>query len=596
MPASPARAREPAPGQPLAGISGAAGPGALLSPAGLASALRRNWLFACLLAAGLVLRILTQLAYRPALLYIDSVKYLFGAYPGNDPPGYQLMLKVFLRVGTLPMVAVVQHLLGLAIAVTLYVILRRRGVARWLAALATAPILLDAYQLQIEQSIMPDTAFETLIVAGLVVMLWQPRPQTWMMLVAGLALGTSATVRQIGEIFILPALVFLLAVVPGWRVKLAQAVALVAAFALPIVVVSFRNYVSIKHFSLAPYAAGTVYGRAAAAADCATLKVPSYERKLCPPRQVQLRGPDWLNHGAASPIKHVAPPPGMRHIPFATDFSRRVLEQQPLRIAAAIGTDSIKLFSLRRVTYPGDVTITRWQFQRTYPVYRPYITARDGQLHFNRLTPAGRVKLIAKGQRFGGGEPAVSTGLAAFLRGYQLHGGYTPGPLFLVSVLAGLVGSIGVLRRRASPAQHATAAACLLTFLSAVAVLLASDAFEFSWRYQLPALVTLPPAGALGITVIIGYLADRRARPAQVAAGRAGPQPPGQPAQPSPPTQLPPTASPDGRAGTRPAAQPDRQPETRQPPAPGADGSHPEPAEDRAPADQPMSRPGPGSP
>ncbi len=31
---------------------------------------------------------------------------------------------------------------------------------------------------------------------------------------------------------------------------------------------------------------------------------------------------------------------------------------------------------------------------------------------------------------------------------------------------------------------------------------LASDLFEFSWRYQLPALVTLVPAGALGISVI----------------------------------------------------------------------------------------------
>jgi hypothetical protein len=29
-------------------------------------------------------------------------------------------------------------------------------------------------------------------------------------------------------------------------------------------------------------------------------------------------------------------------------------------------------------------------------------------------------------------------------------------------------------------------------------VLLASDVFEFSWRYLLPALVTLIPAGALG--------------------------------------------------------------------------------------------------
>jgi hypothetical protein len=42
-------------------------------------------------------------------------------------------------------------------------------------------------------------------------------------------------------------------------------------------------------------------------------------------------------------------------------------------------------------------------------------------------------------------------------------------------------------------------------------VLLVSDLFEFSWRYQLPALVILVPAGALGIGVILRLA---RGRPA----------------------------------------------------------------------------------
>jgi hypothetical protein len=76
--------------------------------------------------------------------------------------------------------------------------------------------------------------------------------------------------------------------------------------------------------------------------------------------------------------------------------------------------------------------------------------------------------------------------------------------------VAGLAGCAGLLRRRASAGRRATAEACLLTTASAVAVLLASDFFEFSWRYQLPGLVTLPPAGALGIMVVAGYIAGRR--------------------------------------------------------------------------------------
>lgn len=501
----------------------------IMSGAGLASMVRRNWLLAILLAAGLALRLLTQLAYQPALLFIDSIKYLFGAYAGNDPPGYELALKIFLRVGTLPMVVAVQHLAGLAMAVALYLILRRRSVPRWLAALATAPILLDAYQLQIEQSIMPDTAFEALIVAGLVCLLWRPRPRLWMTLAAGLALGASATVRQIGEIFILPALVFVLIAVPGWRGKLIKAAALCAAFALPILAISFRNYVTIKHFSLAPYAAGTIYGRAAAAANCATLTLPSYERALCPSPGQQARGPDWLDHGATSPIKYVAPPAGMHHVPMAADFARRVFEQQPWLVASAIGKDAVKLFAVQRATSPGDTSITRWQFQQAFPLYPPYITDVRGHLRFAQLNPAGKVKVIEKGRRFRD-QPTVSAGLAGFLRAYQRGGGYTPGPLFLFTVLAGLAGTIGVLRRHASPAQRSTATACALTFLSAVAVLLASDVFEFSWRYQLPALVTMPPAGALGIMVVAGYVAARRQRGAQQdrAPGRRTASAPGQ--------------------------------------------------------------------
>ena len=74
-------------------------------------------------------------------------------------------------------VAAVQHLLGLAMAVVIYLLLLRRGAPRWLAALAMAPVLLDAYQLQIEQTIMPDTWFEALIVAGLAILLWRAGSQ-----------------------------------------------------------------------------------------------------------------------------------------------------------------------------------------------------------------------------------------------------------------------------------------------------------------------------------------------------------------------------------------------------------------------------------
>ena len=50
----------------------------------------------------------------------------------------------------------------------------------------------------------------------------------------------------------------------------------------------------------------------------------------------------------------------------------------------------------------------------------------------------------------------------------------------------------------------------MLVTLAAVILLVSSDAFEFSWRYQLPAVTMLPLAGALGLTVLIARLTAAR--------------------------------------------------------------------------------------
>ena len=228
---------------------------------GAADVLRRHWVLALLIAAGLVLRVVAQFAYEPALLFIDSKKYLYGtdfslgAWGSFDPVGYTLLvLKPVLMFGNLGLVAVLQHVLGLGMAVALYIVMLRRGVVRWLAALAVAPVLLDAYQLNAEQTIMPDVLFEALLVAGIVLLLWYPRPTLALVILAGLAFGTSAPVRQVGEALILPALIYVLAAARDWRTRLLQGAALFACFALPIVgymgyskVVLHYGFAAVQH-------------------------------------------------------------------------------------------------------------------------------------------------------------------------------------------------------------------------------------------------------------------------------------------------------------------------------------------------------------
>ena len=539
----PARGDGPADGPPdgTGGDAAAQAHGARRDPGRAAAVtLRRHWLIAVLLLAGLVLRALSVAAYQPALLYIDSLKYLFAAWPGNDPLGYNVILKVLLAGGNLDTVTVIQHLAGLAMAGVLYLLLLRRGTPRWLAALAAAPVLLDAYQVQIEQTIMPDVWFEALIVAGLALLLWRPEPGPRLIAAGGLALGASAPIAQVGQILIVPAVVYLLIVEPGWRRKLLRAVVLCAAFAVPIAGFSLREYVVAHQFSLAPAAGSTIYGRLAESADCAALKLPSYERAVCPPRALAIRlGPDGLVHDATSPDHTYVAPPGRTHGEVIGNFEHRVITQQPLRVAGGVLGDATRLFELHRVTSTGDTPISRWQFQTSYPTYGDSIyLSRDHTimlgLHFASSGGPVQVRALPAGM---GGRATVDRPLAAFLRGYQLHGGYTPGPLLALATLAGLAGAVIALadalartlgRGFLAPRQHQLALACLLIFGSAVAVLLASDLFEFSWRYQLPALVTLPPAGALGLA-LLGSLLRRRAAPANSRV-RNGTVPGGSPA------------------------------------------------------------------
>jgi hypothetical protein len=505
------------------GDAGVAGDG--VSPVtAFRAVVRRHWLFSALLLAGLVLRVLSQVAYRPALLYIDSVKYLFNAFPGTDPVGYKVPLAVLLFVGNLATVAAVQHLLGLGMAAALYLVLLRRDCPRWLAALAAAPVLLDAYQLQMEQTIMPDVWFEAAIAGGLVLLLWRPRPSPWMVIAAGLVLGSAAPLRQVGEILIVPAVAYVAIIAAGWRQRITLVAVVAVAFAVPIVTYNSISYAQNGHFRLSHSGSSQLYGRMAADANCATLTVAPYQRGLCPTPKQQALGPDGLEHSADSPLKDYTAPVSMSRSKVISNFDRRVLEQQPLRIIVAIGRDAAKLFAVDRVTSPGDTPISRWQFQARFPTYSVIQLGPGNQLLVGRqaaLSDSGAPVLTPMPASMGR-TAAVSRPLAKFLRFYQLHGGYTPGPLLALATIAGLLGAAAVARRRRDAAERGTAIACFLFFVAAVAVLGVSDLFEFSWRYQLPALVTLPPAGALGISLITAQVRRRRgtgpsgARPGEV--------------------------------------------------------------------------------
>ena len=473
----------------------------------------RHWPFCSLLIAGLGLRVAAQVAYQPALLYIDSKKYLFGievrSWGAFDPIGYTLfVLRPVLHFTDLAAVALLQHALGVAIAVGLYVLMLRLGVNRWLAALAAAPVLLDAYQLVAEQTIMPDTLFEALVVTGLLILLWRPAPGLIAVTAAGLVLGLSAPVRQVGEALIVPALVYVLVMAGNWRKRLLYGTVLTACFALPILgYMTYSEFSLHDRFELSDMGDEYLYGRTAHAADCATLKLPADEWWLCPkPSAAAALGVDGLVNTGLSPAQTYAgsgpqPPANVDLSSLQTRFANAVIRQQPLRVIGDIAHDAVKIFALTRDGLPGDTPIARWQFQDSYPYYPPGVTATGA-------TSANTIFGLS-----GGGTTHVDEPLAAALRSYQLNGGYTPGPVFLVCLLAGLAGIVAYRRLGESRLAYA----CFLITSSGIVLLLGADLYEFSWRYQLPALITLPIGGALGGTALVRLYHRRRTARQQAA-------------------------------------------------------------------------------
>jgi hypothetical protein len=496
--------------------------------------LRYHWLAVLLVVAGTVLRVITWMAYHPALFYIDSIKYLYRGWQGSDPLGYKIPLKIVLAFGDLGAVTALQHLIGLGIGVALYALLIRRGINRWLAALAIAPILLDAYQLQAEATIMPDVLFEGMAVAAIVILLWKPTA-TWLMIVAsGLILGLGATVREVGLWMIAPVVLYLLGSRylrlsrDDWYSAVLKSCVMCLAFLLPIVAYCSISYEASGHFRLS--VKGSAAGRMAQAVDCATIKLRANVRPLCPTPAEQKYSPDWLEHAKQSPL--VRSPTGSKvSLKVVSVFDHAVERQQPLRVIGSVLKDSIRLFELSRNASHAITPISRWQFQHYVPSYNPEFavcgsTIAEETPHIGPLCgTASKVGRIIVGIQVThsspvqeqllspsfGGRAQVDGPLASFLRDYQLYGGFTPGPLLLIFTIGGLVGSvIALVYRRGSPWARHLALASLVFFIMALGLLLVADLYVFSWRYQMQALISLPPAGVLGVTAALEALRYRR--------------------------------------------------------------------------------------
>lgn len=466
--------------------------------------LRRHWLLLLLLAAGITLRVLTWLAYQPALVYIDSFRYLSNLLelrPTDlNPLGYTVMLRAMLHFGGLEWAAAVQHVLGVLMALTLYRLTLRYTRWTWLAAIVAAPVLLDAYQLQIEEQIMSEILFQLLLVGFLWLLIWKGEPRWWHAALAGVLVAGAVMTRTIGITVIVPMVLYLFIAGSAWRTKAGwkrigvRVVAGLVGFG--IVLGGYGAYFKSHtgYWGITGSTSNVLYGRASVVADCAQLPQddPTLLR-FCPTEPLDERkGIDFYTHFQYGRADWPGPlPPGRSKAQLASEFAREVIKNQPIDFTLAILKDFAKNFDPVKETAENDVPVERWQFQTSYPMYQ--IGGDIVGAYYQQTL------------RWDGIAPRANVELASFLRSYQLGGGYTWGPLLAVFGVLGILGAVGVGRARRSGLQSPA----FLATASGTILLLGSAAFEFSWRYQLPALVLLPIGGALGLAAMLGGGKDK---------------------------------------------------------------------------------------
>jgi 4-amino-4-deoxy-L-arabinose transferase-like glycosyltransferase len=468
--------------------------------------LRRHWLFAVVAGCAIALRAVVQLAYQPALIFPDSERYLQYAQSfvnGQWTPdwlrtsGYSLLLMPAVLARNLAVVAAVQHLLGLASAVLIYLLLVRFGARRWLAALATVPVLFDPLQLDIEQYVLTDVSATFLLLLALVVLVWKRDAIGKVALVgAGLLIAGATLIRESDLLVAIPAVLYLVVLLRPRR-RAAKAVLLLLAGLVP-PVLGYLVWFTVWYgtFNFITYNSQFWYGRIAQFADCTGMPLPWYERHLCPQQPPSQRNPDFYMWAKGSPQVTLKPTAGLSRGQIISDFDRRILEHQPLTYLTVVADDILYSFSPVRGDGP-----------EKYPTwYHDFHTFFIGDKDEVATIPA-----------YTGTHPHTQPALAGFLTGYG-RDFYVPGPLLAAGLALGVAGMAGIGRAKRSGLR----APCLLFTIGAIAAVEPPFIIAtFDWRYELPQFSLIPVAAILAVTAWTTKAGD----PGDQAPAAAGEQP-----------------------------------------------------------------------
>jgi hypothetical protein len=462
----------------------------------LAALARRHGLFAVVLLVGAVVRLIAMLGFRGPLWTPDSTGYIADAVhltPGTvRPSGYSIMLWLLGPLHSLTAVQAVQHLMGLAVAVIGYALLRRRGLPGWGATLAMVPVLLSAYAIQLEQFIMSDTLFALLVMIAIALMMWWPVPPLWACAVTGVLLAGAGLTRSEGLPLLLVFLIFLIIRFARWR-TVASVALMAVAFALPMA--GYAAWYDSAHgsFALGSSTGAFLYGGVATFADCGQMNPPAAERQLClnVPNS-QRKWPDYYIW--AGPLSRLPGGPfGTRANTLGKNFALDAIKAQPLDYLHTVGSYLwMDFLPPPSGNSPSPVTRNRALHLREFQFP---VTGR----HASALT----TRIFTEYDRSGPALRVVSP-YAGWIRSYQRYL-ILPGPLLGVIVLAGLAGVVAAWRRLGG--------AALLPWLAGLGMLVTPAALAESYpRYLVADVAPLCVAAAFGVAQLAEAARGWRAR------------------------------------------------------------------------------------
>jgi hypothetical protein len=455
------------------------------------AAVGRHRLFAAVLGAALAARVITMLGFPPAIWFGgDSASYLSTALyhaPGTSRlSGYGVALYVLRPFHSFAVVTGVQHLLGLAIGVMIYALLRRYGLPAWGATLAAVPVLFDSYQLELEHEILPSAAFGFLVMTAITLTLWwRERRPWWATATAGFLLAVAATLWPVGLPLLIVFLLYLALRRVGWRAFGATAL----AGAVPL-----AGYLLWFHSHYGPYAFSNsdgiyLWSRTMTFANCAVIKPPADELALCPRQPVAHRpaASTFIWEGS-SPLNAVPGPKFSIHKnALAMSFALRAIAAQPGGYLSDVAHDAALTFYWNNPDHPSAAMASRYEFA--------YATRHWISPHY----VLGKGHTVASEQLAYGGVTSTRAvePFAGWLRGYQRFA-YLPGALIGALLLIGLGGIARSWRGGGFRRLDGWGGPGLLPWLASVTLLLVPVmTADFSERYVLIALPVICLAAAL---------------------------------------------------------------------------------------------------